>query len=93
MRKTKIVCTLGPACSDEATLAAMCRAGMNVARLNFSHGTHQDHLARIQMIKKVREELNIPLDREEAKELGEELGEQLSNGLSNITGVRNTTGE
>lgn len=61
MRKTKIVCTLGPACSDEATLAAMCRAGMNVARLNFSHGTHQDHLARIQMIKKVREELNIPL--------------------------------
>ena len=61
MRKTKIVCTLGPACSDEKTLAAMCRAGMNVARLNFSHGTHEDHLARIQMIKKVREELNIPL--------------------------------
>ena len=61
MRKTKIVCTLGPACSDEETLAAMCRAGMNVARLNFSHGTHEDHLARIQMIKKVRQELNIPL--------------------------------
>ena len=61
MRKTKIVCTLGPACSDEATLAAMCRAGMNVARLNFSHGTHADQLARIQMIKKVRGELHIPL--------------------------------
>ncbi len=61
MRKTKIVCTLGPACSDESTLTAMCEAGMNVARLNFSHGTHEDQLARIEMIKKVRSRLRIPI--------------------------------
>ena len=61
MRKTKIICTIGPACSDEATLRRMCLAGMNVARLNFSHGTHQEHLERIHMLQKVREELGIPL--------------------------------
>ena len=61
MRKTKIICTIGPACSDEATLRKMCLAGMNVARLNFSHGDHQEHLARIHMLQKVREELGIPL--------------------------------
>lgn len=61
MRKTKIVCTIGPACSDEETLTQMCLAGMNVARLNFSHGTHADQLARIETIKKVREKLQIPL--------------------------------
>ena len=61
MRKTKIICTIGPACSDEATLRKMCLAGMNVARLNFSHGSHQEHLARIRMLQKVREELGIPL--------------------------------
>ena len=61
MRKTKIVCTIGPACSDEETLRQMCLAGMNVARLNFSHGTHEDHLEKINMIKKVRESLNLPI--------------------------------
>ncbi|MBP3437621.1 MAG: pyruvate kinase [Clostridia bacterium] len=61
MRKTKIVCTLGPAVSDEETVTAMCLAGMNVARLNFSHNTHEDHYKRIQMVKRVREKLGLPI--------------------------------
>ncbi len=61
MRKTKIICTIGPACEDEETLTQLCLAGMNVARLNFSHGTHEEHLKKIQTIKKVREKLNLPV--------------------------------
>lgn len=61
MRKTKIICTIGPACEDEETLTKLCLAGMNVARLNFSHGTHEEHLKKIQTIKKVREKLNLPI--------------------------------
>ncbi len=61
MRKTKIVCTIGPASESEETLKELCRAGMNVARLNFSHGSHEEHLKRINMIKKVREELHLPI--------------------------------
>ena len=61
MRKTKIVCTIGPASSDPAVFADMCRAGMNVARLNFSHGTHAEHQTKIDMIKQVREELGLPI--------------------------------
>ncbi|MEE8885348.1 MAG: pyruvate kinase [Eubacteriales bacterium] len=61
MRKTKIICTIGPASESEETLTAMCKAGMNVARLNFSHGTHEGHLKKINAIKKVRETLGVPL--------------------------------
>lgn len=61
MRKTKIVCTVGPACDDERVLRAMCLAGMNVARLNFSHGTHEEQQERIDRIKKVRAELGLPI--------------------------------
>ncbi len=61
MRKTKIVCTIGPASSDEAVFADMCRAGLNVARLNFSHGTHEEHQKKLDMIHKVRRELGLPI--------------------------------
>ena len=61
MRKTKIVCTIGPACENEATLTKMCPAGMNVARLNFSHNTHADHQRRIDLVKEVRAELDLPI--------------------------------
>ena len=61
MRKTKIICTIGPACESEETIREMCLAGMNVARLNFSHGSHEEHLKRIQTIKKVRGELGLPI--------------------------------
>ena len=61
MRKTKIVCTIGPASESEEVLRELCLNGMNVARLNFSHGTHEEHLARINRIKKVRQELDLPI--------------------------------
>lgn len=61
MRKTKIVCTIGPACSNEETLTGMCLAGMNVARLNFSHGDYDEHSHNIEIIKKVREKLKLPI--------------------------------
>ena len=61
MRKTKIVCTIGPACDSKETLVGLCRAGMNVARLNFSHGSYGDHKRHIELIKEVREELCEPI--------------------------------
>lgn len=61
MRKTKIVCTIGPASSSEETLRKMMENGMNVARLNFSHGTHEGHKKTVDMVRKVRDELKIPL--------------------------------
>lgn len=61
MRKTKIICTIGPASENGETLKQMCLAGMNVARLNFSHGTHEEHQKKIDLIKNVRDELNLPI--------------------------------
>ena len=61
MRKTKIICTIGPSSQNEETLTKMCLAGMNVARLNFSHGTHEEHEKKIALIKKVREKLGLPI--------------------------------
>ena len=61
LRKTKIVCTLGPACETEEIVTEMVKAGMNVARMNFSHSTHPDHQKRIDLVKKVREKLGLPI--------------------------------
>ena len=61
MRKTKIICTIGPSSANEETLTQMCLAGMNVARLNFSHGTHAEHKEKMDLVKKVREKLNLPI--------------------------------
>ena len=57
MRRTKIVCTLGPSTDKEDVLRNLMKNGMNVARMNFSHGTHEEQKARLDMIKKLREEL------------------------------------
>lgn len=61
MRSTKIVCTIGPACNTEEKLTQLMEAGMNVARLNFSHGTHEDHAANIGRIRRVANRLNRPI--------------------------------
>ncbi len=61
MRKTKIVCTMGPATESEDVIRDLILAGMDVARINFSHGTHEEALKKINMIKKVREELDAPV--------------------------------
>ena len=61
MRKTKIVCTLGPATDREGVLKDMLLAGMNVARFNFSHGSHEEHKGRLDQLKRLREELNLPV--------------------------------
>ncbi len=61
MRKTKIVCTMGPATDNEEILRTLMKEGMNVARLNFSHGTHEEQKRRMDMIKKLREELGLPV--------------------------------
>ncbi|MCI8331560.1 MAG: pyruvate kinase [Clostridiales bacterium] len=60
MRKTKIICTLGPASGKEKILEQMLKAGMNVARLNFSHGTHEEHAEMIKKFRKVRDSLKVP---------------------------------
>ena len=61
MRKTKIICTIGPASQNEETLTQMALAGMNVARMNFSHGTHEEQKVKMDLVKKVREKLNLPI--------------------------------
>lgn len=61
LKKTKIVCTIGPASESPEVLEQLIKNGMNVARLNFSHGSHEEHLEKIKTIKKLRRKLNVPL--------------------------------
>lgn len=61
MRKTKIICTLGPATDDENVLRALMLSGMDVARVNFSHQTHEEQKVRVEAVKRIREELGLPV--------------------------------
>ena len=61
IRKTKIVCTLGPAVDDEVVLRQMILEGMNIARFNMSHGSHEEHGKRLELLKRIREDLKVPV--------------------------------
>src|ERR1700730_9727540 len=61
MRRTKIVCTIGPATADEDHIEQLIQAGMNVARLNFSHNTQEGHAKIIEMVRNISARLNIPV--------------------------------
>ena len=61
MRKTKIICTIGPASMNEEVLTQMAHAGMNVARMNFSHGDHAEQKEKMDLVKRVREKLQLPI--------------------------------
>src|SRR5262245_63697491 len=61
IRRAKIVCTIGPACDDQATLENLIRAGMDVARLNFSHGSHEEHARRFATVRAAAEACEKPV--------------------------------
>ncbi len=61
MKKTKIICTMGPASDDRAVMTDLVRSGMDIARFNFSHGTHEEQKARLDRLKSIRSELDIPV--------------------------------
>ena len=61
IKRTKIVCTMGPACDDDDTLREMMKAGMNVARFNFSHGSYEEHHVRMERVKRISRELGTPV--------------------------------
>ena len=61
MRKTKIICTLGPSTDREGVMREMILAGMNIARFNFSHGSYEEHKGRLDKLRQLRAELNMPV--------------------------------
>ena len=61
MRNTKIICTIGPASQSEDKLRELMLAGMNVGRFNFSHGDHEEQLGKLERMRKVSKELNLPI--------------------------------
>ncbi len=61
LRKTKIICTLGPATEDESVLRRLMQGGMNAARFNFSHCTHEDASKKLEAVTRLREELGLPI--------------------------------
>ena len=61
MKKTKIICTMGPSTDDAALLAEMMRSGMDLARFNFSHGCHEDHARRVELVRKAAAEVEKPI--------------------------------
>ena len=61
MKKTKIVCTMGPGTNDPEIVRKLIQDGMDIARFNFSHGTHEEQKARMDMIKKLRKEEKVPV--------------------------------
>ncbi len=61
LRKTKIICTLGPATEDEGILRRLMLGGMNAARFNFSHCTHEDAAHKLEAVTRLREELGLPI--------------------------------
>ena len=61
MRKTKIVCTLGPSTADDSILKRLMLEGLDVARFNFSHGTHESHKATFDRVDRLRKELGLPV--------------------------------
>ena len=63
MKQTKIICTIGPASDNYETILKMTQAGMNIVRLNFSHGSHDEHQKRIDLIRKVEKENGLNLTR------------------------------
>ena len=61
MRKTKIICTLGPSTEDEKVLRELMLGGMDGARINMSHGTYEEHERKIEMVRRLRRELDLPV--------------------------------
>ena len=61
MKKTKVICTLGPAVDDEEMIRKLIAAGMDAARFNFSHGTHESHRAQLLKLRRVRDEMGVPV--------------------------------